>query len=42
MLELELNQFRQPLRAGELGRLNAFLKLQFLAECINKVQVCGL
>ena len=41
MLELELVQFRQPLRAGEIRGLALFLKLQFLAERINKVQMCG-
>ena len=41
MLELELVQFRQPLRAGEIRGLAFFLKLQFLAERINKVQMCG-
>ncbi|MBI3849555.1 MAG: hypothetical protein HY298_04590 [Verrucomicrobia bacterium] len=34
MLELELVQFRQPLRAGEIRGLALFLKLQFLAKGI--------
>jgi hypothetical protein len=41
MLELEFVQFRQPLRAGKIRGLPFFLKLQFLVERINKVQMCG-
>ena len=34
MLELELVQHREPLRAGEIRGLAFFLKLQFFAERI--------
>jgi hypothetical protein len=36
MLELELVQHREPLRAGEIRGLAFFLKLQFLAEGIEE------